>query len=267
MVQILDPALHPEPDESRRCQFCSYEGKLTREHLWPGEFKRLFPEAKSVRHERFDATNPPVPRTWQGPAFESTVTIDCAMCNNKHLRRIEREAAIWIFGMARGVRRPTPLHLETQRKLAAFALRMTSVAQYTGPDLRPIPRSHREHLVIHRTPPPAVEVWLSYYAGDDWAWRVQTTPQGISAGPGQSLQPGPNAYYGFLRVGHVVLQIAARTDGLPYPFRPRDPDIYIPIWPIEINRVGIWPPVRMINMAEMRAMNDGMDAGLRWVFP
>jgi hypothetical protein len=43
------------------------------------------------------------------------------------------------------------LPLDAQRKIAAFALRMFAVAQYTHPTTRPIPRTHREHLVTHRS--------------------------------------------------------------------------------------------------------------------
>jgi hypothetical protein len=146
-------ALQPEEDESQRCQFCSYRGKLTQEHLWPAAFKKYFPELRSARthHQRFDTYNPLGGHEWDALPFDSTVGIDCNVCNNQRLRGIEVEAAPWVWGMARGFRDPTALPPTAQGQLAAFALRMVTVGQYTQPRLRPVPRAHREHLVTQRT--------------------------------------------------------------------------------------------------------------------
>lgn len=267
MVPILNPALNPEPEETTRCQFCSYQGKLTREHVWPEAFKTYFPEVDRLHHQRFDfdIQGQQAGHEWDAPAFNSTVAIDCKACNNQHLRRIEKDAATWIWGMTRGIRRRTLLTLTTQRKLAAFTLRMVAVGQYTRPQLRPVPRAHREYLITHRAPPPLVEVWAFYYEGNDQVFRIQAGPQGIS-GPGES-PVGPNAYRGVLRMGHLVLEIAARTDNLPYPFRPPDPRTFIPLWPIELNRVGIWPPERMLDDAELEGRLRGGSDDFVWVIP
>jgi hypothetical protein len=92
--------------------------------------------------------------------------------NNQRLRGIEVEAAPWVWGMARGFRQPTALPPTAQRQLAAFALRMVAVGQYTRPQLRPVPRAHREHFVTHRTPPPLVGCWAFYCEGNDATFRV-----------------------------------------------------------------------------------------------
>lgn len=266
MDPMLSPVLQPEEDESQRCQFCPYRGKLTQEHLWPETYKKWFPQITEAHHQRYDVRAPQGAREWDGPPFQSTVGIDCNDCNNEQLRKIERAALVWVVGMARGLRPVKPLLLDTQRKLAAFTLRMVAVSQYTHPELRPVPRSHREHLVTHRAPPPMVDVWLSYYEGHDAVFRIQGMPLGVS-GPNERPPIGPNAYHGFVRMGHLILEIASRTDGpFPYPLPKPDSRTFIPIWPIEFNRIGIWPPERALDDAGLSQRLAAFDQGaLVWV--
>jgi hypothetical protein len=74
--------------------------------------------------------------------------------------------------------------------------------------------------------------------------------QGV-LGPGQAQPNEPNAYHGLVRMGHVVIELGVRTDGLPYPLRPPDSRTFIPLWPLEVDRTGIWPPARMLTAAEL----------------
>lgn len=247
---LLSPVLQPEDDENRRCQFCSYRGTLTREHLWPEAFQTYFPNFTGSVHQTWDIDGKHPPKEWVQPPFRIRRKIDCAKCNNERLRDIEVAAAPWIWRMAQGIGEPTALDLPTQQKIAAFALRMAAVGQYIGPDLRPVPRSHREHLVANGSPPPLVEVWAYLYSGIDWAFRVETTPQAIAAAPGEPVPSEPNAYFGLIRMGRLVLEIAAMTAGgglIPYPFHPPSFRSYTPIWPLVFGSTRVWPPAGMLS--------------------
>jgi hypothetical protein len=247
MPHIVDPTLVPEQDESRRCQFCDYRGKVTAEHIWPSQYQQITPGVRTAMHEQ-GLIGAPTMRRFSAKAFSATARISCGKCNHERLKTIEDEALPYVAAMAANIG-TIPLPLVAQRKLAAFALRMFAVAQYTHASARPIPRSHREHLITHRAPPQRVEVWAMGYQGAQE--RVHMTCAGARlAAPGERIPDRANAYHGLLRFGRLVLEIAALTDGRSFPFLPQDDRIFLRLWPIELNRVGIWPPVRMLGDAE-----------------
>ncbi len=243
MSQLLDPALNREPGESQRCAFCGYRGKLTSEHVWPERFQTLFPELKMVKYQHGD---PRSPLKFDAIAFTGKVRIDCDKCNNTKLERIESAAIPHIKFLALGIRAGV-LPFEAQRKVAAFGVRMLAVGQYTHPHLRPIPRHHREHLVLNRSPPQHTEVSLWAYDGPDFqAPQVRGIPQKLML-PSERTPDWMNAYRGILRVGHLVIEVAARTDGRPLVFLPKPPGTFVRIWPIDLTRPQVWPPQKSMT--------------------
>jgi hypothetical protein len=251
MIHIVDPLIQPEHDESTRCQFCDYRGKLTAEHVWPSQFRKITPGVSTVRHQLGTVGATGLNQEWLGAAFSAKVRIDCRKCNHERLKRIENDALPYFAAMAASPTGNWPLQPDAQRKVAAFALRMFAVTQYTHPSGRPVPRAHREHLASHRSPPPLVEVWAMGYGGANTD-RVHTQA-GASrlAGPGEPMPDRSNAYRGIMRFGHLVLEVAALTDGRAFPFLPEDDRIFLRLWPIEFDRVGIWPPSRMLDDADL----------------
>jgi hypothetical protein len=252
MPDIVDPAHQPEADERKRCQFCAYRGTLTNEHIWPRRFRRNFPEFVSALHERgtTGAGQEDVRVTWEAPAFSTKRKITCDPCNHVRLEKIEREAVSYVVSMARGTMQGD-LPLTAQRKLAAFALRMVAVGQYLHPQERPVPRSHRAHLALNLSPPQRTEVWAFCCADGDLhrAIRLQAGSQRLAA-PGERMPVWANSYRGILRIGHLVLELAARMDGRSFPVLPPDSRAFVRLWPIEFNRVGIWPPDRLLTEVE-----------------
>jgi hypothetical protein len=187
-------------------------------------------------------------RRFNARAFSAKASIDCGRCNHELLNAIENEALPYVAAMASNIG-TFPLGLVAQRKIAAFAFRMFAVTQYTHPAVRPIPRNHREHLVTHRAPPQRAEVWAMGYQGN--REKVYVTCGGARlAGPRERLPDRANAYHGILRFGRLILEIAALTDGRPFPLLPDDPRSYLRLWPIELNRIGVWPPPRMLDEAD-----------------
>jgi hypothetical protein len=266
MVNISVPFITAEPRESSRCQFCDYEGsKLTDEHVWPGTLKDIFPPyanfPATATYNRGDTQLPN--QTWQGPLFSATVRVDCGPCNNKHLERIEREAKPFLARMAYGL--SVDLSLTMRRKLAAFGLRMVAVGQYLN-ESRPIPRYHREHLVQHRAPPPAVEVWL-------WKCTVQVPRvlgvylHSLHIGAVPPFSAMPNGYRGLTRLGQLGIELAARIDGGPFPFVRGVVDSFVRIWPLDLSRSVVWPPRIQLTEAEWEARIREQDPSLSRTAP
>jgi hypothetical protein len=265
MIHIVDRRSHLEPEVERgRCAFCDYRGKLTKEHVWPSQFNKVIKITGRAEHQRGDITTTE-PERWRAEAFAASVRIDCGTCNHHKLRLIEDEAIIpYVAPMLAG-QSGGGFHLEAQRKIAAFALRMFAVAQYTHPYFRPIPRSHREHLVTHRSPPPRTEVWL-------WTCPPATADMILPAiycgslmvsGKGEQHSGRVNAYHGILRIAHLVIEIASRTDGLAFPVVPVAPGSYLRIWPIlDFNRIFIWPPAQALTEDDLAARIRGIGEGV-----
>ncbi len=236
--QLVDPALHRERGESQRCAFCNYRGKLTSEHIWPERFQTLFPELKMVKVQHGD---PRSPLEFDAMAFTGKVRIDCDRCNNIKLETIERAAMPHIKFLALAIHAGV-LPFDAQRKLAAFGVRMLAVGQYTHTQLRPIPRHHREHLVLNRSPHQHTEVSLwAYYGPNFQAPQVRGIPQKVML-PGERSPDWINAYRGIVRIGHLVIEVAGRTDGRPVVFLPKPPGTFVRIWPIDLRGPQVWAP-------------------------
>lgn len=238
--------------------FCSYKGSLTREHVWPEQLKNVFNVVGLAKHQKGDKLGRTPLRTWDAAPFSTRIRLDCATCNNEHLRTIEVDAMPYIVPMATG-RADGGIPLDGQRKVAAFGFRMFAVGQYTHPEARPIPRAHREHLVQHHSPPLRTEIWL---------WNIAFDPDLLEptihcvampiADVGERLTSEPNAYHGLLRIGSLIIEVASRTDGRPYPLLPRASNRFIRIWPMDdFTRVVIWPPAALTE-GEWLARLDGL---------
>ena len=249
MSAFADPAAAPEPDESRRCQFCVFRGPLTREHVWPQQYRKMLPGVRNATHQRGSFGTGPT-HTWSAKAFSTQARITCHDCNHVRLRGIEEEALELFSALAAtdpsNATSITTLSSIAQRQLAAFALRMFAVTQYTNGTSRPVPRWHREHLVQHRSPPQHIDMWAFACAGATPEIRMQCGASRV-AGPGEPLPLGANAYRGVLRFGSLVVEVAAMWSPRPFPIRPQDRRLYVPLWPLVIGRVGIWPPERWLD--------------------
>ncbi len=265
MVDIVDPLLRPEANESRRCAFCNYKGKLTAEHIWPETIGKYIEVPGRPRHRRGTFSLPESVTTWEQKAFAATVHIDCNPCNHERLETIEREAIPYIVAMAFNPDDGGGLPLTARRKLAAFALRMFAVTQYTHQTVRPVPRSHREHLVSnHRAPPLITAVWLwrlAFDPGREFEPSIHGIPIRV-ARKGETLPAGNNAYHGLLRFGALVMEIASRIDGQPFPVSPVAPDAVIPIWPPDLGRVLSWPPKQVLSERDWQGRLDGLTESL-----
>jgi hypothetical protein len=269
---ILDPSQHPEKDESERCQFCPYRGKLTQEHIWPWRLRNHFPQLRTAAYTKggFTAGRVAPDTEWTGRPFASTASIDCHPCNHRRLERIEAEAIPLFVAMARGALPKSGILPNNQRKLAAFALRMVAVGQYTDANTRPVPRAHREHLAQNASPPSRVEVWA--FCCEHGEVGIDTIELlGSSqrfAGMGEGIPHRANSYRGLLRFGRIVLELAARSDGGTVPVIPPDSRAFLRLWPLDLQRIGVWPPDRMITEEEFRRRVDSFgQAATLWPRP
>lgn len=253
-------SLLPEPNEGSRCAFCDYRGTLTGEHIWPqGLLAALgFPKSAKATVTRGGAPSAWPSTTWTTSAFAGEVRIDCDICNNRKLEAIEKAAKRWVVAMALGGSKG-PLDAAAQRDVAAFALRMFAVAQYTNPTNRPIPRDHREFLVEHGEAPKAVRVWLWSYAGaNPWSGRIYILPIEVRW-PGDEGAMRENAYRGILRVGHLVIEIAASTNARPFPIAPRQVGAHLVIWPPDRPCQAVnWPPALALDEARLQERIDAL---------
>lgn len=251
-MELRDPTQRPEPDEGWHCAFCDYRGKaLTGEHVWPERFEVLFPGIQLAKHQRGTLLPEVQLSTWDAPPFSTKVPIDCARCNSDILRTIEREALRYIQPMALGAG-VGGVPITARQKLAAFALRMFSVGQYTHPSARPIPRHHRELLISDHAPPLRAEVWAWAHSGTDISAWLQAGAAQVMW-PGEAVPLGANSYRGILRIGHLVLEMAARTDGQTFPLIPSDRDAFLRLWPLNLSDILIWPPKHLLSEADWNA--------------
>jgi hypothetical protein len=236
-----DSTLQPEPYEGSHCAFCDYHGKLTGEHVWPQRLiKALLPPGTLSATTRSGALPPDAITSWTTSALEGEVNIDCDKCNNSRLEAIEVAATPYVAAMAAG--RQGPLDQSAQRAVAAFALRMFAVAQYTTLH-RGVPRSHREYLVTHGEPPVTARVWIWEYGGSGTSTIVRSRSK-VIVWPGDHGAERPNAYQGILRVGRLILEVGATTDDRRYPVAPQGPGVaHLVIWPPHPRRSIVnWPP-------------------------
>jgi hypothetical protein len=180
------------------------------------------------------------------------------VCNNRRLEAIEKAAKPYIAAMAVGDK-GGPLDPAAQRAVGAFALRMFAVAQYTHPDNRPIPRHHREFLVEHGESPQEVRVWLWRYEGEKpWSSPIYLLPVDVRW-PGDQGADRENAYRGILRVGHLVIEVAASTDARPFPVGPPRIGAHLDIWPPDEPREAVdWPPVLILNDVSLQQRVDSL---------
>jgi len=246
MPDLVDPSLHPERNERRQCAFCSYTGPLSsREHIWPAAYAALIPNFEKVQYERGTTAHPEKRLTWEAAPFTTQMRMDCGKCNHERLRDIEADAAVPIALLARHLFEGS-LSLDVQRRVAALVFRVFAVSQYMS-DLRPIPRHQREHLIVHRSPPAKAEIWLWLYGGSDIASPKIHGAPGKAMWPGEAVPAWFNSYRAIWRLGHLVAEVAARRDDRGYPLVPADTDAYVRIWPIEFDRLVIWPPSKVLD--------------------
>jgi hypothetical protein len=259
-VTNIGSALQPEPNEGSRCAFCKYWGKLTGEHIWPqGLLNALgFPSDAKATVTRGGGPALEARTAWTASAFDGEVRIDCDICNNKRLEVIEKAARPYVAAMAAG-ESGGPLEPAAQRAVAAFALRMFAVAQYTHPSNRPVPRHHREFLVEHGEPPQEARVWLWRYEGaNPMSSPIYILPVQVRW-PGDQGAERENAYRGILRVGHLVMEIAASTDERPFPVTPVNRDAHLRIWPPhEPCETVDWPPLLVMNEVGLQQRIDSL---------
>jgi hypothetical protein len=255
MSSIVDPSLYPELNEAQRCAFCGYQGKLTQEHVWPRRFRKLVKVTGNPQHMRGSygrgSFGADVMQTWRAAPWTARVGIDCNHCNNVRLEYIERQAIRFVGPMAFS-QREGGIPVPARQWLAAFALRMVAVGQYTHAQHRPIPRRHREYLVTNQAAPPPTAVWLWRYDFDvGQLMDVNIHCASMRAiRKGEPLPAWNNAYHGLLRVGALIMEVASRTDGRGYPEEPLAPGRMIPIWPLDIGRVLSWPPAHALSQGE-----------------
>jgi hypothetical protein len=194
----------------RSCVFCG-GSPVTREHVWPGWFRRIEGIEEKLPHrvvmeERGEVMDD---REWQKKPFELTVRAVCGRCNNGWMAELEEEAKLVMEGMLAG--RGRVLHSGAQRTLAKWATK-TAMMQ----DLQWIPRAraifpgHYLHLYEEGEPAPGTQVWLAAYSA------AQAAVAGVAAlEVGTTANPNPerrNLFVWTFTVGRLAFQVLGTTD-------------------------------------------------------
>lgn len=102
------------------CLFCSAEGKLSREHLWPVWAVGTYDQGlgPSVSHSLHEGGGP-AHRQWGAPVFSATLKRVCARCNNGWMSKLEARARPHAAPLLKGETRV--LGREAQRAIALWA--------------------------------------------------------------------------------------------------------------------------------------------------
>ncbi len=231
----------------RSCVFCGAADDLTKEHLWPSWFNKVFPNV----HTHRTTLNRPgeKARSWiHGANADQGIAYVCGECNHGWMGGLERAVKPSLIPMFRG-RRYT-LDLPQQRALAAWAFKIAIIAEYLDPSNAVIPSRARSALVRRTTdlpefgePPKGATVFLT---GVDHRWgdtqrldsyRLKPLPRGN----GEPAVEG-KGYVATILITYVALQVLWNPDER-FNVVGHDPELAARtarIWPFE--RSFQWPP-------------------------
>lgn len=235
-----------------RCVFCGWEGKLTKEHVWPRWLQDVFPPASGiVGHTSIAGEDS---RRWGAVPFEQTVKDVCHSCNTGWMNNLEIAAQPLLKPMFKG--HGKALHERGQATLATWGLKTIMMCALTQPSSPIIPHEHYTALYerrCEREPPSSVYVSLAAYSGQRWASYYRAHDLVVSFERSKGL-PDAAAYGVTLTIGQVGFQVFGSTSDVRNFITGPLLKILCPIWPFE--KSIIWPATRWLNDDELIRLAD-----------
>jgi hypothetical protein len=253
------------------CVLCGFNGKRSREHVFPQWLRALFPDlgdADYIRRLVTHATDEQHERP--GKPFDVVVRDVCATCNNGWMSGLETRAQVILTPMVSD--QPRVLTAPEQFTVATWATKTMLTMQ--GANIRrervASPEQYR-WFGANQAPLPSSQVWLCRY-DDRTRWPLSTHQWGMTLRP--ATEPAPqegdplNGFGVVYAIGPVVFWLfGADLPGDPRPNAGSD-DAHVLIWPA-LGRDVRWPPRKTLaREADLEALarrvpRGGRDAGAR----
>lgn len=235
---------------ARTCVFCGAT-PLTKEHTLPKWLKSaLASDGSSALHVRETETT----RIQHfASAYDATVKIVCASCNNGWMNGLEHEVRPFLPNLING--RTVDLTTEDQKALASWSLKTMFMfaGQNRHPRLESLPLKDCAALYHDREPSRfmiarigAMEPW-----GDDEGTAMVEFVCPQYSWPSPTTDP---TYLSTLRIGWLLVQLvragSLNEDQILAPFDTHP--MFHPLWPV--GDTVTWPPPRHIPAAHMAAI-------------
>jgi hypothetical protein len=157
-----------------RCIFCGGFG-LSKEHVFPGWLKQLFPRSDTDTHIFMEAnwhghasTSRPQIRGQekQGHSGTRQVRIVCKRCNNSWMSNLEENTKPLLISLITG--ESVKLNHYQQRLLSRWIAKTSVVAERIPKDGLRIPETDRRWIMEKDDPPQLWSVWIAPYDGLLW---------------------------------------------------------------------------------------------------
>jgi hypothetical protein len=240
---------------ARRCVFCHGE-PVNQEHALPRWLARLFSD-EIVDFERtlqLGNAEPEV-RPWRGRPFSATVGGPCASCNNGWMSDLEVQAAPLLTPLIRN--QDAQLDAGEQHVIATWAIKTMLMLRLIAADDddRELDDDIYGWIQRTRSPPPAEQIWIASYAGEDqWPMSFHYFGAYIRP-PGEADGFQPNAHCASFAVGHLAFGLAGHRLADGPAAVPSLPSAAVrPIWPAYGDAVEFPPPLALASDGELRSL-------------
>lgn len=193
---------------ARRCVFC-HGGPVNQEHALPRWLARLFSD-EIVEFERtlqLGNAEPEV-RPWRGRPFSATVGGPCVSCNNGWMSDLEVQAAALLTLLIHN--QDAQIDAVGQHLLATWAVKTMLMLRLIAADEddRELNDDIYGWIRRSRSPPPAEQIWIASYAGEDQRPMSFHYFGAYIRRPGEIHEFQPNAHCASLAVGHLAFGLA-----------------------------------------------------------
>jgi hypothetical protein len=190
---------------ARICIFCGATG-TTKEHAWPEWISSIVQRRGGIRQtserwgERF--------AEWTDDRASLTVNRVCAACNNGWMSQLEGNVKPILSPLIRGQRRT--LWTDHQRLIAAWAIKMAMVFEFTGPPKDPYFTQDERAALRAGTLPENSFVMLARYVGRKYLGRANDRQiTALDRSESEFL-----AYVSTFAIGQLVLQSVSHRNPL-----------------------------------------------------
>jgi len=238
----------------RKCIFCGFVGKLTREHVMSRWTHQLLPPRTMTKYRQLHATALPTSTTFKigkvpGDIRDWQILGVCGpTCNNGWMRQfVEDPARPIVSDLIAG--KSVLLTPEKQRKTATWASLKVMVAEYGIGEYVTTHHTQRKRMMRSQLPPQdGWGVWIGAYKRISWPNYWSSTPFLVLPDHRAAARPNKvatfyNGQASTLSIGELfIVVIRSPKEDLPrrFVFRPPNNGTLFRIWPPTTTNIR-WP--------------------------
>jgi len=254
------------------CAFCGLYKKMTDEDVIARWIGPLLGRSTAKNHQRgaihfvpnSSGSVTPLQVTWRRPGHAASLKIPhvCADCNNQWMSHLEIKNKAVLSALIKGQSLIlTPFIL---RNLVGWVAKTAMMAEFHDPSTVCVPQAHRDHLRLHKVPPPdGWNIWMAPYEGPQWALKVFRHGLHMPPKRPEDRIPGDmtrNTQQIMIAVGHVVFYIISSTsEGHTFTLGNERLADFRRIWPMPIG-VQPFPRGRYLTTRELVRMIDSFNS-------